>query len=216
MGSTSCGRTVHGCSHPPRSLSDGWSIPPCAGRTWPSPADPHRPTRPARLRAATPHTPAPPPPTQHCPHADPPRQPGHPNALSRPGLHRSPTRAPCRRAHSRIGACRRRWTTQAPGWLSPVVDRLEKRGWVLSTPDPADGRYTLAISPVRAGSRSSTPHQHTSMRSAPSKPRARTVGATARLPSGRSVEIGRLSRGVEPLEAAVRWHESSGRREARR
>ncbi|MFY1635716.1 MarR family winged helix-turn-helix transcriptional regulator [Solwaraspora sp. WMMB335] len=29
--------------------------------------------------------------------------------------------------------------------LSQVVARLEKRGWVSRTPDPADGRYTLAI-----------------------------------------------------------------------
>ncbi|MCU7722477.1 MarR family winged helix-turn-helix transcriptional regulator [Actinoplanes sp. KI2] len=29
--------------------------------------------------------------------------------------------------------------------LSQVVSRLEKRGWVERTPDPADGRYTLAI-----------------------------------------------------------------------
>jgi DNA-binding MarR family transcriptional regulator len=29
--------------------------------------------------------------------------------------------------------------------LSNVVARLEKRGWVRRTPDPADGRYTLAI-----------------------------------------------------------------------
>ncbi|GAB1646390.1 MarR family winged helix-turn-helix transcriptional regulator [Krasilnikovia sp. MM14-A1259] len=29
--------------------------------------------------------------------------------------------------------------------LSQVVARLEKRGWVRRTPDPADGRYTLAI-----------------------------------------------------------------------
>ncbi|MGN9846169.1 MarR family winged helix-turn-helix transcriptional regulator [Nonomuraea sp. H19] len=28
--------------------------------------------------------------------------------------------------------------------LSHVVGRLEKRGWVRRTPDPADGRYTLA------------------------------------------------------------------------
>ncbi|MGP3960207.1 MarR family winged helix-turn-helix transcriptional regulator [Nonomuraea sp. 3N208] len=28
--------------------------------------------------------------------------------------------------------------------LSHVVKRLEKRGWVRRTPDPADGRYTLA------------------------------------------------------------------------
>jgi DNA-binding MarR family transcriptional regulator len=28
--------------------------------------------------------------------------------------------------------------------LSQVVARLEKRGWVRRTPDPADGRYTLA------------------------------------------------------------------------
>ncbi len=29
--------------------------------------------------------------------------------------------------------------------LSQVVARLEKRGWVRRSPDPADGRYTLAI-----------------------------------------------------------------------
>ena len=29
--------------------------------------------------------------------------------------------------------------------LSHVVARLEKRGWVRRTPDPGDGRYTLAI-----------------------------------------------------------------------
>ncbi|GAB2833581.1 MarR family winged helix-turn-helix transcriptional regulator [Lentzea nigeriaca] len=29
--------------------------------------------------------------------------------------------------------------------LSQVVARLEKRGWVRRTPDPADGRFTLAI-----------------------------------------------------------------------
>lgn len=29
--------------------------------------------------------------------------------------------------------------------LSQVVTRLEKRGWIRRTPDPADGRYTLAI-----------------------------------------------------------------------
>ncbi|WP_327581292.1 MarR family winged helix-turn-helix transcriptional regulator [Nonomuraea sp. NBC_00507] len=29
--------------------------------------------------------------------------------------------------------------------LSHVVKRLEKRGWVRREPDPADGRYTLAI-----------------------------------------------------------------------
>jgi DNA-binding MarR family transcriptional regulator len=29
--------------------------------------------------------------------------------------------------------------------LSQVVARLEQRGWVHRTPDPADGRYTLAI-----------------------------------------------------------------------
>lgn len=28
--------------------------------------------------------------------------------------------------------------------LSQVVSRLERRGWVRRTPDPADGRYTLA------------------------------------------------------------------------
>jgi DNA-binding MarR family transcriptional regulator len=29
--------------------------------------------------------------------------------------------------------------------LSNVVTRLERRGWVRRTPDPADGRYTLAV-----------------------------------------------------------------------
>ena len=29
--------------------------------------------------------------------------------------------------------------------LSQVVSRLEKRGWVRRTPDPADGRYTLGV-----------------------------------------------------------------------
>jgi DNA-binding MarR family transcriptional regulator len=29
--------------------------------------------------------------------------------------------------------------------LSQVVSRLERRGWVRRTPDPADGRYTLAV-----------------------------------------------------------------------
>jgi DNA-binding MarR family transcriptional regulator len=29
--------------------------------------------------------------------------------------------------------------------LSQVVGRLEKRGWMRRTPDPGDGRYTLAI-----------------------------------------------------------------------
>jgi len=29
--------------------------------------------------------------------------------------------------------------------LSQVVSRLESRGWVRRTPDPTDGRYTLAI-----------------------------------------------------------------------
>jgi DNA-binding MarR family transcriptional regulator len=29
--------------------------------------------------------------------------------------------------------------------LSQVVGRLERRGWVRRTPDPCDGRYTLAI-----------------------------------------------------------------------
>jgi DNA-binding MarR family transcriptional regulator len=29
--------------------------------------------------------------------------------------------------------------------LSHVVGRLEQRGWVRRTPDPDDGRYTLAI-----------------------------------------------------------------------
>ena len=29
--------------------------------------------------------------------------------------------------------------------LSQIIGRLEKRGWVRRTPDPRDGRYTLAI-----------------------------------------------------------------------
>jgi DNA-binding MarR family transcriptional regulator len=29
--------------------------------------------------------------------------------------------------------------------LSQVIGRLEKRGWVRRTPDPTDGRYTLAV-----------------------------------------------------------------------
>ena len=29
--------------------------------------------------------------------------------------------------------------------LSQVVSRLESRGWVQRTPDPSDGRYTLAV-----------------------------------------------------------------------
>lgn len=29
--------------------------------------------------------------------------------------------------------------------LSHVVNRLERHGWVRRTPDPADGRYTLAV-----------------------------------------------------------------------
>jgi DNA-binding MarR family transcriptional regulator len=29
--------------------------------------------------------------------------------------------------------------------LSQVVSRLERRGWVRRTPDPSDGRYTLAV-----------------------------------------------------------------------
>ncbi|MFC3501602.1 MarR family winged helix-turn-helix transcriptional regulator [Micromonospora krabiensis] len=29
--------------------------------------------------------------------------------------------------------------------LSQVVSRLERRGWVRRTPDPTDGRYTLAV-----------------------------------------------------------------------
>ena len=29
--------------------------------------------------------------------------------------------------------------------LSHVVSRLEKRGWVCRSPDPGDGRYTLAV-----------------------------------------------------------------------
>lgn len=29
--------------------------------------------------------------------------------------------------------------------LSQVISRMEKRGWVRRTPDPTDGRYTLAV-----------------------------------------------------------------------
>jgi DNA-binding MarR family transcriptional regulator len=29
--------------------------------------------------------------------------------------------------------------------ISQVVGRLEKRGWIRRTPDPSDGRYTLAV-----------------------------------------------------------------------
>jgi DNA-binding MarR family transcriptional regulator len=42
--------------------------------------------------------------------------------------------------------------TQAGGSLprlSQVVARMEQRGWVRRTPDPADGRYTLAILTVQ-------------------------------------------------------------------
>ncbi|WP_033290236.1 MarR family winged helix-turn-helix transcriptional regulator [Amycolatopsis jejuensis] len=34
--------------------------------------------------------------------------------------------------------------SMTPSHLSRVVARLEKRGWVDRSPDPADGRYTLA------------------------------------------------------------------------
>jgi DNA-binding MarR family transcriptional regulator len=37
------------------------------------------------------------------------------------------------------------WTGGSLPRLSQVVARLEQRGWVRRTPDPADGRYTLAI-----------------------------------------------------------------------
>lgn len=37
------------------------------------------------------------------------------------------------------------FTQGTPARLSNVVARLEKRGWVRRTPDPADGRCTLAI-----------------------------------------------------------------------
>ena len=37
--------------------------------------------------------------------------------------------------------------------LSQVADRLEQHGWMRRTPDPADGRYTLATLPARAGRR---------------------------------------------------------------
>jgi DNA-binding MarR family transcriptional regulator len=37
--------------------------------------------------------------------------------------------------------------------LSQVVARLEQRGWVRRTPDPADGRYTLAILTDQGGAK---------------------------------------------------------------
>ena len=37
------------------------------------------------------------------------------------------------------------WAEGSLPRLSQVVARMEKRGWVRRTPDPADGRYTLAI-----------------------------------------------------------------------
>ena len=36
------------------------------------------------------------------------------------------------------------WAGSSLPRLSQVVARLEQRGWVRRTPDPADGRYTLA------------------------------------------------------------------------
>jgi|SRR5579859_3919047 len=37
------------------------------------------------------------------------------------------------------------FTASSLSRLSNVVARLEKRGWVRRTPDPTDGRYTLAV-----------------------------------------------------------------------
>jgi DNA-binding MarR family transcriptional regulator len=37
------------------------------------------------------------------------------------------------------------WAGSSLPRLSQVVARLQQRGWVRRTPDPADGRYTLAI-----------------------------------------------------------------------
>ena len=37
------------------------------------------------------------------------------------------------------------WAEGSLPRLSQVITRMEKRGWVRRTPDPADGRYTLAI-----------------------------------------------------------------------
>jgi DNA-binding MarR family transcriptional regulator len=37
--------------------------------------------------------------------------------------------------------------------LSQVIARLEQRGWVRRTPDPADGRYTLAILTDQGGAK---------------------------------------------------------------
>jgi DNA-binding MarR family transcriptional regulator len=37
--------------------------------------------------------------------------------------------------------------------LSQVVARLEQRGWMRRTPDPADGRYTLAILTDQGGAK---------------------------------------------------------------
>src|SRR5258708_9386377 len=39
------------------------------------------------------------------------------------------------------------WAGASLPRLSQVVGRLEQRGWVRRTPDPADGRYTLATLP---------------------------------------------------------------------
>ena len=36
------------------------------------------------------------------------------------------------------------WAGASLPRLSQVVSRLEQRGWIRRTPDPADGRYTLA------------------------------------------------------------------------
>jgi DNA-binding MarR family transcriptional regulator len=48
-----------------------------------------------------------------------------------------------RRARERVICAVRRAEGSLPR-LSQVVARLEQRGWVRRTPDPADGRYTLA------------------------------------------------------------------------
>ena len=37
------------------------------------------------------------------------------------------------------------WAEGSLARVSQVVGRLEKRGWIHRTPDPTDGRYTLAI-----------------------------------------------------------------------
>ena len=50
--------------------------------------------------------------------------------------------------------------------LSQVVTRLEDKGWVRRSPDPADGRYTLALLTDAGSARSPPPRQDTYARCA--------------------------------------------------